>query len=389
MNIIDKYNGVDLHWWGNNVILINNLRDMYVLSAEETFLVECMSITNDVDELKSILGEKLCIEKEYIEKFIEIFMCNFKEYFFYNTNIKKLYISGEKGAYYPLELHVSLTNICIQKCKHCYKSANENGVFIDYNQLIDFLDSMREFVPYLTLSGGEPTLHPAFSKLMDRYSDTYNTCVLTSGVNFNDGIWESVKKAKRGMVVSIYSANAERHDIFADKKDSFNSIMKTIDNAKKLGISIGVSTMITEDNENDIDALIELLKNKNINNITVGKISNLGRAQKENLVKNDVLPQEMEIILERLKKKHSQIDIMESESSCEIPYAVLKCMAGTLVWSVYEDGQIHPCGMCKNEKMKIGEIDNFNKDIIYNRESYIKEIYGDSYLQSDKKCPFI
>lgn len=139
-----------------------------------------------------------------VENFINIFMENFADYFYFahEETSQMICISGKKLAYYPLEIHISLTNRCIERCKHCYKSASASGVYVDFNILSAFLDRMSGYVPYLCLSGGEPTLHPDFSKIMDRYSSVYNICVLTFGVRIVP-LLGVIAKASRGMVVSI------------------------------------------------------------------------------------------------------------------------------------------------------------------------------------------
>ena len=95
-------------------------------------------------------------------------------------------ISGEKGKYFPFELHISLTNMCNQKCIHCYKKAGEVDEKIDYNELLNFLKYMEGKVPFLTLSGGDALMYPYIENILNIFGNTYQICVMTSGFDIKD-----------------------------------------------------------------------------------------------------------------------------------------------------------------------------------------------------------
>jgi len=63
-----------------------------------------------------------------------------------------------------------LTRICNYKCNYCTVYDNENGSFVPIENLkniIDQLCSLRHKKITLSLSGGEPTLHPGYSEFLD------------------------------------------------------------------------------------------------------------------------------------------------------------------------------------------------------------------------------
>lgn len=374
---IAKYNNIDLHWWGNDLLLIRNIGEYYIFEKEEVFFIEHLCKTNEVAELVYNITCELNVDTVTVENFINIFMENFAD-FFYFTNEETTQVisaSGKKSAYYPLEIHISLTNGCIQRCKHCYKSANASGVFIDFNKLTAFLDCMNGYVPYLCLSGGEPTIHPDFSKIMDRYSSVYSICVLTSGVRIVP-LLGAIKKAKRGMVVSIYSSIPAVHDEFAGYKGSYAEVMRSLNAAIAEDIPIGVTTLISRDNFDDIEKLVELMVQKGIKIITIGKIMPIGRAKENNLEVLSSIPDDLQEKLFCLKTRHNSIELL-SDAVCEntrLPFSPLKCSAGTISWSINEYGQVQPCGVCSVEELSLGLIDSFDESILTNRISYIEKV---------------
>lgn len=392
---IAKYDNVDLHWWGHHLLLIRNLNEYYIFEEEEVFFVEHLCKTNVVAEVFCDIARELEVDSALIESFINVFLENFSDYFYLAQDeiTQSLCISGKKLAYYPLEIHISLTDRCIQKCKHCYKSASSCGKDVDFKDLCDFLDRMIGYVPYLCLSGGEPTLHPDFIRIMEKYSTFYNVCVLTSGVRISP-LLDVIAKADRGMVVSLYSSIPAIHDEFAGYIGSYNEIMKSLNIALANGIHTAVTTLLSRNNFDDIADLVEMIVPKGIKTITIGKITSVGRAKENDLEVLNIIPDDLREKLLCLKKKYNIIKIPDNET-CEnilLPFSPLKCSAGTLSWSINEHGQIHPCGVCSMEGLSLGLIAPFDETILTDRTSYIERVKNLPLVKNMERfkvrCPF-
>lgn len=392
---IAQYSNIDLHWWGKNLLLIRNIGEYYIFEDEEVFFVEHLCKTNVVADLVYNIACELDVDSVTVENFINIFMENFADYFYFSTKetARSIRISGEKQAYYPLEIHISLTNRCVQRCKHCYKSASACGEFIDFSNLSAFLDRMSGFVPYLCLSGGEPTLHPDFSRIMDKYSPLYSICVLTSGVRIAP-LLGVIGKAERGMVVSIYSSIPSVHDEFTGYKGSYTEVMKCLDAAIAEGVPVGVTTLLSRDNFDDIQELVDLIVQKGVNIITIGEITPIGRAKENNLEVLGTIPDDLRERLLCLKAKYNIVEIL-SDAVCEnviLPLSPLKCSAGTLSWSINEYDQIQPCGVRSVDELSLGLIAPFDESILVKRTSYIEKVNKLPLVKHMKEngtmCPF-
>ena len=375
MNIILK-DRVNLHWWGNQILLVYNLSDYYILTDEEKYLIEKLQKSNDIETVTQLISKETDLLQNVVKNFIDIFLGNYSNFFSISSISSLITISGQKDMYYPLEMHISLTNKCMQQCIHCYKSANKNGVFIHYKHLITFLDRMQGYTPYLSLSGGEPTLHPNFSDIIDRYNNIYNISIMTSGYKIPHSLYTSFLKAKRGISLSIYSSNSNIHDSFANTKYSYDEIMHTIFYSLKLNIPVSVSTLLTNNNSSDIIKLINDLSNIGIKNISIGSIAPLGRAIDNSIKALNSIP----IELIHFIKTHENINILVDICNKKVEYvdqkylSPFKCFAGSLIWSIYETGEIQPCAIKSYNELKLGQIDNFDDYILSDRTSYIKRI---------------
>ena len=109
---ISMYNNIDLHWWGNDLLLIRNICEYYFFEEEEVFFVEHLCKTNKVADLVYNITRELDVDSITVESFIDIFMENFADYFYFTheETTQLIGISGKRSAYYPLEIHISLTN---------------------------------------------------------------------------------------------------------------------------------------------------------------------------------------------------------------------------------------------------------------------------------------
>lgn len=392
MDIIVR-KGIDVHWWGESILLFDKLTDFYVCTPIETLLLKYLAISNNINNSVEAISNDYGMDKDDVLGFIEIFLDNFSHFFQTcpHAYSEKIQISGKEGMFYPLELHISLTNACFHHCIHCYKSAQHNGVYLDTDILNAFLDTMSGYTPYLTLSGGDPILHPSFINLLDEYGSKYHISVLTSGYRVNETTIRSLKKATLGVTVSIYSSEAEKHDSFVGVDGSYDSIKAFLLAAKKNCIPVGVSTILTNENYADIEKLILYLEKFGITSCSIGRVAPIGRASLGNLKNN--IPNRNQFISEvnNLSKNHPSVSIWPEDShfSTEI-YSGFRCTAGSFIWAIYENGEIHPCAACTTPELKIGDISCFDDTILRNRGMYEKRIAKLPYLQLSEEhpCPF-
>lgn len=392
MKIITR-NGIDIHWWGTSLLIVDHLTSFYICTPVETLLLKYLAISNNISTTVDALSRDLGIAKDDISHFVYIFLENFSHFFLssLHSDLEKICISGKEGMFYPLELHVSLTNTCRHHCVHCYKSALYNGVFLDTGILKNFLNKMCGYTPYLTLSGGDPILHPDFSDLVNEYGRKYNISVLTSGYKVNQDAIKCLKNATLGVTVSIYSSDAKKHDAFTGVNGSYTSIHDFLLSARENHIPVGVSTMLTTDNQSDIEQLIVTLENLGVTNISIGRIAPIGRASKGPV--KDSIPSRKQFIscVNHLGTQFPSVNIWSEDTQFSSEYTSgFRCTAGSFIWAIYENGEIHPCATCTIPELKIGDIAHFDDSILHDRNTYENRISRLPCMQlsDEHPCPF-
>lgn len=387
-----------LHWWGEKIYGFDDSGNYFLFTEEEIYLLSHITQNPRVEDLVTALVGELEIEEKYITSFIHTFLSNYPQLFSCpnKTNERDIEISGVQGAFFPVELHISLTDSCPQHCKHCYKNAEAVGKFIDTDSLYVLLDYLQGHTPTLCLSGGEPTWHPKFSEILRRYQDSYTISVMSSGYQISSQALDVIADAKCTLNISIYSSDPQIHDEFTGVLNSYNEIMKTIEYAQKKGIHVCITTLFLNDNVEDIEKLIDSLYYKGIKTITIGTIAPLGRA-KENDIKSKKISEKTYKKLLQIKEDYPFVDIpspenTEAKNSIRVQGSPFKCSAGSFSWAVFEDGKIYPCAMCAEKELLAGsicgvkEISPFDLSAYYDRisvTSCIKKLLKDTC-----SCPF-
>ncbi len=88
--------------------------------------------------------------------------------------------------------NIDLTNRCNLNCPICFANANQQGYVYQpsFDQIVDMLETLRDEKPVPTtaiqFSGGEPTVHPDFFKVIKKASEMgfSQIQVATNGIKF-------------------------------------------------------------------------------------------------------------------------------------------------------------------------------------------------------------
>jgi sulfatase maturation enzyme AslB (radical SAM superfamily) len=163
----------------------------------------------------------------------------------------------------PFLIVWNFTNMCNLRCKHCYQRADkplpDELTLKEKLMVVDQLD--KAGVAAVALSGGEPTMHPDFYRIVSELSSRgIYPAVATNGWFFAD--IERLKKAKKAglryVEVSVDSANPKKHDWFRGVPGAWERAVKALENAVKLGMSHALAVTITKANKDEIEDILDL-----------------------------------------------------------------------------------------------------------------------------------
>jgi radical SAM protein with 4Fe4S-binding SPASM domain len=196
----------------------------------------------------------------------------------------------------------------------------------------------------LRLTGGEPTLHPEFIRILD-VATSFNIPVTV----FTNGRWTNpatlVRKLRNraqlsGLLISLHGARSESHETFSGVQGSFDETVANIRLAIDHNIPVALSTIITRQNYNEVEAVVELGQQLDVEKVAFNRY--LGSP----LPNVEPTLTELEIAVKRievLRQDGTAVRYGICIPQCFTPNDSEGCLAGVAYISVDPWGNVRPC----------------------------------------------
>ncbi|MBQ2664859.1 MAG: radical SAM/SPASM domain protein, ACGX system [Clostridia bacterium] len=180
--------------------------------------------------------------------------------------------------YFAFQWHI--TDVCDQRCKHCYIFAEDNCKALTetpFDKMREVVDSCLEMceklgrTPYFYITGGDPILHKDFWKLAALLKEKNITFgILGNPFHLDDEVCKKLyDHGCRKYQLSI-DGMEETHDMFR-KAGSFKTTIEKIDCIKKSGMYCAIMSTVSSANIDDFPLLIDLVAEKNVDVFAFGR----------------------------------------------------------------------------------------------------------------------
>ena len=147
-------------------------------------------------------------------------------------------ISGDRKAL------VQIDERCNLHCAHCFVSATKAGMVMPYRDIHDTLiPRLSECrVRRVTLTGGEPTIHPEFTRVVRAFRAAgMGVGICTNGTTLTDmQITELAGIGDVHVNVSLDGFRPESHGLFRGDRTSFDTTVTTVRALAKAGLLQGL-----------------------------------------------------------------------------------------------------------------------------------------------------
>lgn len=275
----------------------------------------------------------------------------------------------------PFLIVWNFTNKCNLRCKHCYQNASYplpgELTLEEKLNIVSQLD--RAGVPLIALSGGEPTIHPDFLRIVEEGSRRgIYMAVATNGTRFsNMGFVERALKAGLKYVeVSLDSVNPEIHDEIRGVKGAWDETIRGVKNLVKMNASVGLAMTVTKLNYREVEDMVKLGEELGVKRVIFFNFIPTGRGR--DIVQLDLGPTEREEFLKKVYElaRKSRVQVastapqlarvswqMSSGSDClpthftppksqslrALAEFIGGCGAGRIYAAIQPDGKVTPC----------------------------------------------
>lgn len=161
--------------------------------------------------------------------------------------------------------YIAIGYACNQNCKGCPIKEKEKINF-SLDELKMKIDEIAESSDKIvTLSGGEPTVHPAFLDIVNYMmeKDLYVT-ILTNAERFSDKtfvneFYEKIKIDHIRIITTIHSSEVAVHEEQNGKPDSFTKTINGLNNLFMKGINITIKHCVSKMNYNNTEEFLSFI----------------------------------------------------------------------------------------------------------------------------------
>lgn len=162
--------------------------------------------------------------------------------------------------------HMELTSSCNERCVHCYqgRASHEHA---DVELVFDILAQLHAHgTVSLTFSGGEPTLHPHFPRILAQARRLdFIINVLTNGLSISDPVLDALADANCNMVqVSLYSMDPQIHEAITRCPGSHERTLRSIQRLLERDIPVQVSCPVMVENRHSYRGVSQWCRERKI-----------------------------------------------------------------------------------------------------------------------------
>ncbi|BCB27663.1 heme d1 biosynthesis radical SAM protein NirJ [Sulfurimicrobium lacus] len=178
----------------------------------------------------------------------------------------------------------NLVRRCNLTCKHCYSISADKDFPGELNtaEVFEVMDDLKRFrVPVLILSGGEPLLRPDIFDIAQRAKAMgFYVGLSTNGTLIDAGNIDKIAAVGFDYVGVSLDGMAVTHDKFRRMQGAFDLSMHGIRLCKARGIKVGIRFTLTQDNAQDLPALLQLMEDEGLDKFYLSHLNYAGRGNK-------------------------------------------------------------------------------------------------------------
>lgn len=156
------------------------------------------------------------------------------------------------------DLSIDVTNACNRDCIHCLRDKIEPRKFFPLSLLKEVLNQARNCgIRYVSLTGGEPTLHPNWEEFLVTLAQSeFEFSIVSNGYKFRERtlpvlLEPIVRRHLDSVCFSLDGASANSHDALRGK-NSFQEIIEAANLCRLKGIPISLKTVVTNLNKEEL-----------------------------------------------------------------------------------------------------------------------------------------
>lgn len=210
----------------------------------------------------------------------------------------------------PLHATYEITPYCNLKCPMCYvrldpAAAACQGKLMSGGQWLEIARQSRDLgTLFVTLTGGEPFLHPDFWEIYNGMVEMgFLVSIYTNGCLIDESVVERLKaNPPLNIKMSIYGASNETYETMCGVKNGFDRAIRAIDLLKESGLPFYCTSTAVHENMHDMGALYRLAYERGVKFFHTNGVTTSARGALSDPQSSRARPEELHWTLEALEK---------------------------------------------------------------------------------------
>ncbi len=211
---------------------------------------------------------------------------------------------------FPIAAVFELTPYCNLRCPMCYvrldpAAAARQGTIRSADQWLAIAKQLRDMGTLIvTLTGGEPFLHPEFWKIYNGLTELgMLVSILTNGCLIDEKIVERLAaNPPRSIKLSLYGASNETYERMCGDKQGFDRVDHAIDLMKAAGLNFYCSATIVHENLKDFRDLYLYAAKKQVHFFHTIAVTNSARGAISDPLSSRLTSKDVGWTIETVKK---------------------------------------------------------------------------------------
>jgi len=173
----------------------------------------------------------------------------------------------------PLHASLEITLRCNLRCVHCY-NFDRGGVppppapELGLDETVGLLDDLRAAgCLFLSLTGGEPLLHPRFWDILDAAAARrFSVTLLTNGTLLGERTCGRLARFRNlwQVSLSLYGARPETHDAVTRTRGSFRRLREGLRRLRRRGLPAAIKLVVMKANAREVPAMIAMAEGESL-----------------------------------------------------------------------------------------------------------------------------
>ncbi len=173
----------------------------------------------------------------------------------------------------PLSVTFELTPFCNFRCVMCYirlgkEEAEKQGRLLSADEWLEIASQAKEAGALnITLTGGEPFMHPEFKKIYSGLNKMgFLISIMSNGSMIDEEMMDFFRE--NGMPyrikLTVYGASDETYMKTCNSPDGFTRISKAVDLLKEAGVPLSLTSTIVRENADDLQKIHAFAREKGL-----------------------------------------------------------------------------------------------------------------------------